>query len=92
MGHQRRRPETGPEIGSAIVDVDSVGAGGACTASTTSAGPSALVVQVNVPIVNVNPAGRTMEARKLPIWLAIESAHTSPTWRATVDEMWSVVY
>jgi hypothetical protein len=37
-------PKTGPEIKSAIVDVDSVGAGGAYIASMTSAGPSAPVV------------------------------------------------
>jgi hypothetical protein len=65
-------PESGLEIGSIIVDVDLVGVGGACTASTTSAGPSASVVQVNVPIMNVCPVGRTMEAGKLTIWLAIE--------------------
>jgi hypothetical protein len=72
-------PETGPEIRSAIVDVDSVGIGGACTVSMTSLGPSAPVVQVNVPIVNVKPAGRAMEAGKLTIWLAMESARTPPT-------------
>jgi hypothetical protein len=85
-------PETGPEIKSAIVDVDSVGVGGACTASTTAAGPLASVVQVNVPIVNVSPVGRAMEAGKLTIWLAIKSARTPPTWHATVDEMWLAVY
>jgi hypothetical protein len=85
-------PETGPEIESIIIDVDSVSARGACTASTASAGPSALVVQVNVPIVNVSPVERTMEAGKLTIWLAIESVRTPPTWRATIDEMWSAVY
>jgi hypothetical protein len=84
--------DTGPEIEFAVVDVDSVGAGGACTASTASVGASVPVVRVNVPIVNVSPAGRTMEARKLTIWLVIESACTPPTWRATVDEIWSAVY
>jgi hypothetical protein len=49
-------PETGPEIESAIVGVDSVGVGGAYTASMTSTGPSAPVVQVNVTIMNVRPA------------------------------------
>jgi hypothetical protein len=63
-------PESGPEIESAIVDVDSVGAVGACTTSMTSAGPLALVVQVNVPIVNISPARRTMEVGKLTIWHA----------------------
>jgi hypothetical protein len=85
-------PKTSPEIESTVVDVDSVGAGGAHTASTTSVGSSAPVVQVNVLIVNVRPTGRTMEAGKLTIWLAIESARTLPTRRTTVDEMWSVVY
>jgi hypothetical protein len=59
--------ETSPEIESAIVDVDSVGTGGACIASMTSAGPSAPVAQVNILIMNVRPAGRTMEAGKLII-------------------------
>jgi hypothetical protein len=85
-------PETGPKIGSAVIDVDSVGTGGARTASMTSARPSASVVQVNVPIVKVSPTGRTMEAVKLTIWLAIESARTPLTWHATIDEMWSAVY
>jgi hypothetical protein len=49
------------------------------------------VVQVNVPIMNVWSAGRTMEARKMTIWLAMRSARTPSTWRATVDEMWSAV-
>jgi hypothetical protein len=60
-------PETSPGIESAIVDIDSVGAGGACTASMASAGPLAPVVQVNILIVNINPIGRTMEAGKLTI-------------------------
>jgi hypothetical protein len=60
-------PESGPEIKSVVVDVDSVGAEGAYTASTASAGLLAPVVQVNVPIVNVSPIGRTMEAGKLTI-------------------------
>jgi hypothetical protein len=72
-------PETSPEIEFAVVDVDSVRIRGACTASTASAGPSELVVQVNVLIVNVSPTERTMEAGKLTIWLAIEFARTPPT-------------
>jgi hypothetical protein len=72
-------PETGPKIESAIVDVDLVSTGGACTASMTLVGLLALVVQVNVSILNVRPAGRTMEAWKLTIWLAMESARTPPT-------------
>jgi hypothetical protein len=50
------------------------------------------VVQMNVPIVNVNPIERIMEAVKLTIWLAIESARTPLTWHAIVEEMRSVVY
>jgi hypothetical protein len=53
-------PKTGLEIESVVVDVDSVSAGGACTASMTSVGPSAPVVQVNILIVNVSPTKRTM--------------------------------
>jgi hypothetical protein len=79
-------------IESTDVDIDPVGAGGACTASMTSARTSTPVVRVNVPMVNIRPAGRTMEAGKLTIWLAMESARTSPSWGATVDVMWSVVY
>jgi hypothetical protein len=72
-------PKTGPEIRSIVVDVDSVGVGGACTASMTLVGSSAPVVQVNVPIVNVKHARRAMEAVKLTIWLTMESARTPPT-------------
>jgi hypothetical protein len=85
-------PESSPGIESTDVDVDPVGAGGACTASMTSVGPSTPVVQVNVSIVNVRPTGRTMEAGKLTIWLAMESARTPSTWCATVNEMWSAIY
>jgi hypothetical protein len=85
-------PETGPEIKSVVIDVYLVGAKGAYTAYTTLVGPSAPMVQVNVLIMNISPTGRTMEARKLTIWLAIESTRTPPTWRTTVDEMWSAVY
>jgi hypothetical protein len=72
-------PKTGPKIESAIVDVDSVGIGGACTASMTLAGLLELVVQVNVSILNIRPARRIMEAWKLTIWLAMESTRTPPT-------------
>jgi hypothetical protein len=36
------------------------------------------VVQVNILIVNVSLAERTMEAGKLTIWLAIESVRIPP--------------
>jgi hypothetical protein len=42
--------------------------------------PSTLVVQVNVPIMKVWPAGRTMEAGKMTIWLAMGSARTPPLY------------
>ena len=29
----------------------------------------------------------TLVEEKIPIWFAIESARTSPTWHATVDEI-----
>jgi hypothetical protein len=44
MSGRRRRPKTGPEIESAIVDVDLVSAGGACIASMTLAGLSTPMV------------------------------------------------
>jgi hypothetical protein len=75
----RGDPEIGPKIESTVVDVDSVGTGGACTTSTASARSLALVVQVNIRIVNVSPTGRTIEAGNLAIWLAIESARAPPT-------------
>ena len=34
----------------------------------------------------------TLVEEKIPIWFAIELACTSPTWRATVDEILSAVY
>ena len=49
--------------------------------------PLAPVVQVNTPTVKVWPASRIMEAGKVTIWFAMESARTPPTWRATVDEI-----
>jgi hypothetical protein len=60
-------PKSGLGIESAVVDVDSIGVGGACTASTALAGLSALVIQVNILIMNVNPIRWTMEAGKLTI-------------------------
>jgi hypothetical protein len=41
--------------------------------------PLTPVVQVNVLTVKVWPASRTMEAGKMIIWLAKESARTPPT-------------
>ena len=33
-----------------------------------------------------------MELGKVTIWFAMDSARAPPTWRATVDEIWSAVY
>jgi hypothetical protein len=69
-------PETGLKIESAVVNVDLVGTGGACTAFMALVGSSASVVQVKIPIMNVSFTERTMEAGKLTIWLAREFART----------------
>ena len=61
--------------------------------STISPLPSALMIQVIDPIMNDWPgSGNIIELKILTIWLAMESACTPPTWRATVDEIWSAVY
>ena len=50
--------------------------------------PSGPMVQVMDLTVKICPGlGKAMELKKVTIWLAMESAHTSPTWRATIDEI-----
>ena len=53
---------------------------------------SAPVVQVIWPTVNVRPLGVAMEPEMMPILFAWRAVRTPPTWRATVDEIWSAVY
>ena len=50
------------------------------------------VVQVIWPMVNVRPFGVAIEPEMMTVLFAWEAVRTPPTWRATVDERWSVVY
>ena len=50
------------------------------------------VVQVIWPTVNVRPFGVAMEPEMMTILFAWRTIRIPPTWRATVDEIWSVVY
>ena len=46
------------------------------------------MIQVMDPTVKIYLGiGKAMELGKVTIWLAMESAHTPPTWRTTVDEI-----
>ena len=44
------------------------------------------------PMVNVRPFGVAMELGMMTILFVWRAVHTPPTWRATVDEIWSPVY
>ena len=50
------------------------------------------VVQVIWPTVNVRPFGIAMEPEMMTILFAWKAVCTPPTWRATIDEIWSTVY
>ena len=50
------------------------------------------VVQVIWPTVNLRPFGVAMEVETMTILFAWRAVCTPPTWRATVDEIWSTVY
>ena len=50
------------------------------------------VVQVIWPMVNVRPFGTAMEPGMMTILFVWRAVRTPPTWRATVDEIWLVVY
>ena len=54
--------------------------------------PSEPVVQVIWPTVNVRPFGVAMELEVMTALFAWRAVRTPPTWRATVDEIWSAVY
>jgi hypothetical protein len=51
-----------------------------------------MVVHVIWPMVNESPSATAAKSGMMTILLAWESGHTPPTWRTTVDEIWSVVY
>ena len=50
------------------------------------------VVQVIWPTVNVRPFGIAMEPEMMTVLFAWEAVRIPPTWRATIDEIWSAVY
>ena len=50
------------------------------------------VVQVIWPTVNVRPFGIATEPGMMIILFTWRAVRTPPTWRATVDEIWSAVY
>ena len=50
------------------------------------------VVQVIWPTVNVGPFDVAMEPEVMTVLFAWRVIRTPPTWRATVDEIWSTVY
>jgi hypothetical protein len=50
------------------------------------------VVQVIWPMVNERPSAMAAESGMMTILLAWEAVRTSPTWRATINEIWSAVY
>jgi hypothetical protein len=50
------------------------------------------VVQVIWPTVNERPSATAAESGMMTILLAWEAVRTPPTWRATIDEIWSAVY
>jgi hypothetical protein len=50
------------------------------------------VVQVIWPTVNKRPSATAMKSGMMTILPAWEAVCTPPTWRTTVDEIWSAVY
>ena len=50
------------------------------------------VVQVIWPMVNVRPFGVAIEPRMMTILFAWIVVHIPPTWRTTINEIWSAVY
>ena len=76
------------DAGEAVVDVDWI-----CASSMVMAMKlSEPVVQVIWPMVNMRPFGVAMETEMMTILFTWRAVHTPPTWRATVDEIWSTVY
>jgi hypothetical protein len=50
------------------------------------------VVQVIWPMVNERPSAMAAEWGMMTILLAWKAVRTPPTWRTTVDKIWSTVY
>ena len=76
------------DAGEAVVNADWI-----CASSVVMAMKlSEPVVQVIWPMVNVRPFGIAMELGMMTILFVWRAVRTPPTWRATVDEIWSIVY
>ena len=76
------------DAGEAVVHADWI-----CASSVVMAMKlSKPVVQVIWPILNVRPFGVAMEPGMMTILFVWGAVRTTPTWRATVDEIWSPVY
>ena len=76
------------DAGEAVVDTDWIYASSVIMAMKLSEP----VVQVIWPMVNVRPFGVAMEPGMMTILFVWGAVRTPPTWRATVDEIWSAVY
>jgi hypothetical protein len=77
----------------AVADEDVVHADRICASSVAVAVKLLTpVVQVIWPTVNERPSAMAAKSGMMTILLAWETVRTPPTWRATVDEIWSAVY
>ena len=76
------------DAGEAVVDADRIHASFVVMAMKLSEP----VVQVIWPTVNVRPFGVAMDPGMMTILFFWEAVRTPPTWRATVDKIWSTVY
>ena len=76
------------DAGEAVVDVDWI-----CASSVVMAMKlSEPMVRVIWPMVNVRPFDVAMEQGMMTILFVWGAVRTPPTWRATVDEIWSAVH
>ena len=69
------------DAGEAVVDADWI-----CAFSVVMA------MKLSKPVVNVRPFGVAMEPGMMTILFIWRAVRTPPTWRATVDEIWSAVH
>ena len=76
------------DAGETVVDVDWIYASSVVMEMKLSE----LVVQVIWPMVNMRPVGVAMEPGMMTILFVWRAVRTPPTWRTTVDEIWSTVY
>jgi hypothetical protein len=77
----------------AVADEDVVDTDWICTSSVVAAVKLLMpVVPVIWLTVNERPSAIAIESGMMTILLAWEAVRTPPTWCATIDETWSVVY